>query len=185
MARWLRSLLALVCLVACENRHELPPAATTLGQVPRAFGITLDGELHEPAWNTTAHVFTFTDQGNEARPYSHIRLLHDAQHLYIGLYAADQDVRSKDRFQLVMNDRRLAIDPHGQRTPALDGSKVAIDLDGTIDDPSDEDEEWVVELELPLPPGPFAISATRCDTPKDGVERCGSWTAPAPMTLAP
>ena len=53
-----------------------------------------------------------------------------------------------------------------------------MDVDETIDDARDEDEEWVVELALPLaalPPGATAIHAARCDTPKDGVRRCGAW----------
>jgi len=39
---------------------------------------------------------------------------------------------------------------------------------------------WVMELALPLaaiPAGATAIRAVRCDTPKDGVRRCGAWEA--------
>jgi len=180
----LRSSLALACLLGCGKHHE-PPAPATPSQVARVDAIAIDGKLDEPAWNASARVFTFTDQGAEARPFSQVRMLHDAQHLYVGLYAADQDIRSSDRFQLVVGDQTLAIDPHGQVAPVTSGASAAIDLDGTIDDPSDEDEEWVIELAMPLPAQPFAIRASRCDTPKDGVERCGSWAAAAPLTLAP
>jgi hypothetical protein len=179
-----RSSLVLVCLLGCGKHHD-EKAAITLAQVPRVDAIKVDGELNEPAWNAAAHVYTFTDHGAEARPFSQVRLLHDAQHLYLGLYAADQDIRAGERFQLVVGDQTIAIDPLGHITPAIPGASAAVDLDGTIDDPSDEDEEWVIELALPLPAQPFAIRASRCDTPKDGIERCGSWASSSPLTLAP
>ena len=50
--------------------------------------------------------------------------------------------------------------------------------EGTIDDAEDDDEEWVVELAIPLPRvgrSPLAVKASRCDVPKDGIERCGRW----------
>ena len=58
---------------------------------------------------------------------------------------------------------------------------AAIDFDeGTLDDPRDDDEEWVDELAVPLTlagPPLLAVHVARCDTPKDGVERCGVWAA--------
>ena len=56
---------------------------------------------------------------------------------------------------------------------------------GPIEDSSEDedDEEWVVELAIPLElvqlrPGTHqAVRAARCDTPKDGVKRCGHWAA--------
>jgi hypothetical protein len=179
----LHSALAVGCLLGC-SKHREPPAAPGPSQIGRTGAVTIDGKLDEPAWNASARVFTFTDHGTEARPFSQVRMLHDEHHLYVGLYAADQDIRSSDRFQLVVGDQTLSIDPHGQVAPVTSGVSAAVDLDGTIDDPSDEDEEWVIELVMPVPAPPFTIRASRCDTPKDGLERCGSWASPSPLTLA-
>ena len=152
----------------------------------RAAGdLTIDGELHEPAWNASAPMHAFLDRGAEARPVSGVRLLHDAKRLYLGLYAADQDIHGDERFDVVIGDRALSIDPRGRVTPAAADVVAAVDVDGTLDDPSDEDEEWVIELAVPLPASPFALHVSRCDTPKDGIQRCGSWSAPQPLALAP
>ncbi len=183
MERLLRSALALACVMGCKHRST--PPVPSVAQVPRVDNLVINGELDEPAWNSSALVAVFSDHGTEARPYSQIRVLHDAQHLYLGLYAADQDIHGNEQFHVRVGDRELAIDPRGHIAPPLPGATAAVDLDGTIDDPSDEDEEWVIELALPLPAPPFTISSSRCDTPKDGIERCGNWVAPAPLTLAP
>ena len=167
-------------------RNEMAAEAvrSTASDVPRITApIALDGELHEPDWNARARVAAFTDGGAEARPYSQIRLLRDAQTLYVGLYAADQDIRSSDAFTLGFGALALTIDVRGRITPAVPGARAAaqVDDDETVDDPRDEDEEWSLEVAIPLariPPGVSAIHAARCDTPKDGVQRCGAWDGP-------
>ncbi|HEX7838643.1 MAG TPA: hypothetical protein VF469_14305, partial [Kofleriaceae bacterium] len=172
----------LVALAACQRRREAPVAARAPGEVPMARQpIAIDGELHEPDWNTLARVAAFIAEGAEARPYSQIRLLRDAETLYVGLYAADQDIRSTDAFELAIGAMALSIDARGRITPPVAGARAAADVDETIDDPRDEDEEWVLEVAIPIaavPPGATAIHAARCDTPKDGVRRCGSWDGP-------
>ena len=53
---------------------------------------------------------------------------------------------------------------------------------GTLDDPSNDDEEWVLELAIPLQATGFVpgvsqlVTVQRCDTPKDHIQRCGSWS---------
>ena len=129
--------------------------------------IAIDGELDEAAWNTRAQRGVFVDEtGARARPYSEIRLLREHGRVYIGLYAADQDIRSTDHFTLDAGAMHLLLGPTG----------AAVDLDGTLDQPGDEDEEWVVELGLPEQLVGTRITARRCDRPKRGGERCGSWT---------
>jgi hypothetical protein len=197
MARLRRRFVVLagvLALAACK-RHpaEPPPAPLAPGEVPVALApITVDGALHEGDWNTLARFAAFTADGGEARPYSHIRLLRDAQTLYVGLYAADQDIRSTDAFQLAIGTLTLSIDPRGLITPPIAGARAAVDVDETLDDPRDEDEEWVIEAAIPfiaVPPGAATIHARRCDTPKDGRERCGSWDGPLalprPAAVAP
>lgn len=148
---WLR--LSLLALVACK-------------QEPR---IVIDGAWREPAWNAKAQRGVFVDEtGSAARPYSEIRLLREGDQLYVALYAADEDIRSDDAFELRVGITSLRITPNEARRPRL-----AVSLDGTLDRPSDDDEEWIVELALPVA---SPITASRCDQPKSGGQRCGRWS---------
>ena len=70
-------------------------------------------------------------------------------------------------------------------TPPIAGARAAVEVEETLDDPRDEDEEWVVEAAIPLaalPDGGGALHARRCDTPKDGIERCGAWDGPLALS---
>ena len=153
--------LSALALVACKQEPK---------------GIRIDGELHEPAWNARAKRGVFVDAtGAEARPYSEIRLLAEGPTVYIALYAADQDIRSSDAFELRAGTLVMHLPPRDARVPA--NVQIAVDLDGTLDRPDDEDEEWVIEMAAPLAAvGQPTFDARRCDHPKAGGERCGQWT---------
>ncbi|HEV7556576.1 MAG TPA: hypothetical protein VGO00_14015 [Kofleriaceae bacterium] len=170
MARWL---LVLSCTVACKGNAAPEIAPGDLARVDDK----LDGELDEPGWNHAALRGIFKDAtGAIARPYSEIRLLRDDTHLVVGLYAADEDIRSTDKFELVAGELATTIAVTGAASDPRVAAKV--DTDGTIDHPADDDEEWVVEATLPLAalgPSPIAITASRCDTVKSGERRCGSF----------
>jgi hypothetical protein len=188
LARNLAVVAAALALAGCQRRREAPPVVVP-GDVPVAtMPIDVDGALHERAWNEQARVAAFTAAGHEARPFSQIRLLRDAGTLYVGLYAADQDIRSTDAFELAIGTLTMSIDARGRVTPPVAGVRAVVDVDETLDDPRDEDEEWVVEAAIPLaaiPPGTTAIHAARCDTPKDGTQRCGAWDGPLVLPAAP
>lgn len=196
MARLPRRFVVLACvvvvmvmLVACKRHREAPPISLAPGEVPMVRApIIINGELHERDWNLLARVAAFTVDGGEARPYSQIRLLRDDQTLYIGLYAADQDIRSSDAFELAIGTLALSIDPRARITPPITGARAAAEIEETLDDPRDEDEEWVIEVAIPIaavPLGATTIHARRCDTPKDGHERCGSWDGPLALFEKP
>ncbi len=63
------------------------------------------------------------------------------------------------------------------------GALVATDVDGTINEPGGGDEEWVVELALPLRAiglegkagERIALAVSRCDENVRGERECGSW----------
>jgi hypothetical protein len=175
MARWCSSLLV---LAACKDAPS-KLAAPVPGQIGIAgTAIKLDGELDEPGWNAraTRGVFLGPD-GKLARPYSEIRLLADADNLYVGLYAADEDIESTDAFEVSLGALSLVAHPDGKVVPAM---PAGVDRDGTLDQPTDDVEEWVVEIAVSrekLGQGPLAITAKRCDTPKDRKPRCGQWSA--------
>jgi hypothetical protein len=148
--------------------------------------IHVDGELDEVAWRTPARTGPFLDaNGTQAAPYSDARLLRDDQFLYLALYAADEDIRSSDEFVVELSSPRgrttLHFRPNGTLVPDIAHSTVMVDLDGSIDEPSNDDEEWVVEAAVPLASIPFGrngvvnVRISRCDTTKDGKQHCGAW----------
>jgi hypothetical protein len=175
--------------------------------VPRAKGaISIDGDLDEPDWKRAARTgpFRATAGNEEARPYSEARWLSDGRDLFVALYAADQDIRTQgavDRFVLDLAPSALAaawlrlsisaagaiessrVSPTGARVGEWESLAVAaVERDGVPDDPTDEDEEWILEVKIPiaslgLAPDSkrFAARVSRCDTPKGSEARCGEW----------
>jgi hypothetical protein len=88
--------------------------------------------------------------------------------------------------------------PGGKDDPSWEsGLQLGVDKDGTLNDPRDEDEEWVVEARLPLrslgidpkPGTRLLVDISRCDIPKrDKAKRCGAWGTrehPKVLELAP
>ncbi len=134
----------------------------------------------------------------------------DGDTLVLGLYAADEDIEAHvtehdgpvwtdDAFLLrfappgagsepfaidvsatgVIADGRLkkggTVDPTWES-----GARAVVDHDGTINDPTNEDEEWVVEMTIPLASfgarvASMKFEVARCDTPKQARRRCASW----------
>lgn len=154
-----------------------------------------------------------------ARPYSEARFGWNDQSLFVALYAADREIRaaapepdgprwkSGDYFELVFHtpdgERLIQLSPDGTVTDARrtegtsvdfswqSGIAVAHDIDGTINDPSDEDEEWVLEFSLPLeavglapqPGSSVPLSLKRCDAVGNGTRTCSSWGSLGATTL--
>lgn len=160
--------------------------------------------------------------GGEARPFSDIRFLADDAAIYAVLYAADDDIRAtvKDHDGPVWMDNAfiLTLGPDAPGAPSFEidvsaagvisdarrgkkgerdaawesGIEVGIDRDGTMNDASDEDEEWVVEARIPLaslgisstPGARVRFAASRCDVPRaGGPRRCGSLGAGRTLVL--
>lgn len=174
-----RELIALVALAACSSKHREPPKPHAPDGVPRGT-VKIDGDWEEPDWSHTAWRAQFTSSDGElARPSSEIRLLHDDHDLLVALYAADENIETRDAFDFSAGPVSLRVDATGKVTPAIPGVRAKTGFDeGTLDDPRDDDEEWVVELAVPLTlvgAPPLAIKASRCDVPKDNVQRCGEW----------
>jgi len=177
------NLAFLIALAGCQGPSKLD--AVHHGRSPHT-RIELDGELDEPAWNAAAMRGVFVDSGQLARPYSEIRLLRDETHLFIGLYAADEDIRSTDAFDVNAGPFHAHLTAAGTATPA--NVRIAVDRDGTLDDAHDNDEEWIVEAALPLDelgPAPVPIAAERCDVTKAGQRRCGRWTGTIDPAILP
>src|SRR5215475_9737526 len=146
--------------------------ATSLAAADRALvvpqvgaAIHCDGELDEVAWRSPARTGPFLDpKGETAAPYSEARFLRDDANLYIALYAADEDIRSSDEFIVQVGSGSSQMTLHftaaGKLVPAIAGAKVGVDLDGNLDDASNDDEEWVIEASIPLAALPFGRDGT-------------------------
>ena len=196
------------------------PAARELEVRRDPHPVDLDGELDEGEWPLAARTGGFRDpSGALARPYSEVRFLWRGQTLWLALHAADGDIRdaaaSHDAPQWLGDAFTLRLAPDGAGdayvidvspsgavsdarvrpghpvdTTWESGAKVAVDVDGTANDPSDDDEEWFVELGLPLAAlgveakagTALTVSVRRCDAPRATPPRCAS--ARAHLTLS-
>jgi hypothetical protein len=192
----LRAAVLLIAISGCHS-HGVPETAAADASIDSAVTvdatastsivvqatttpIVLDGSWTEMDWDvrTTSEVFV-SDSGEQARPFSEIRLLHDDATLYVGLYAADEDIESTDFFQVTIGTLDFRVYPSGRVSASADGLHAASDIDGTVDKPSDYDEEWVLEIAVPrtlvtLGSSPLPVHAARCDVTFDHVLRCGS-----------
>ncbi len=201
--------LALAVLAGCHRDSAAPPdaalaaadaaidapsmdAGPTTIVVPATTGpIDIDGDWDEPDWNQTAVQLVFTDSaGEQARPYSEIRLLHDDTMLYLGMYAADEDIELSDFFQTSLASLVFRINPRGTVEASSDVVTAAAEYDGTLDDPDDYDEEWLLEASVPLSAigltgdAAIALVTSRCDVTKDGELHCGGAMAPIALVAA-
>jgi hypothetical protein len=152
-----------------------------------------------------------TDTGDPAVPYSQARLVWGDGYLYMALFASDEDVethvtrndadvgRDDDDFHVVFTreDTAYAFDfsPTALVTDAVrhgtgpwdrgwnGGAHVSKELGGTPNAPNNLDEEWELEIAIPLsslglagePGENVGFSLHRCDTPKDAKRVCAGW----------
>ncbi len=147
--------------------------------------IAVDGELDEATWTRAARTGAFLDDAGEAaRPFSEARVTFREGTLYLGLYAADERIDTtgplRDAFQVKVGGTSFMVSADGHVEGAPPGTRAAVDVDGLPNDDAIDDEEWKVELAIPmarldLAGGAIALELARCDTPRDGVKRCGSW----------
>jgi hypothetical protein len=179
--------------------------------------IVLDGDTDDPGWTSPpgpARTGPFTlasgASGEAARPYSNARALWGDGHLYLALYAADEDIRSRtadhdgplwldDSFRLVFTqgdvERAIEVSPRGAVTDAMrrggaafdysweSGVHVSPELDGTLNDARDSDEEWAIEMAIPFEAlgmrgergESIGFAVRRCDVPKGAARVCAGW----------
>jgi hypothetical protein len=218
MERWSmlcgsRCALLAIVLAGCRSScGEAKPGAERPKaiEVPETHGdLHLDGELEEADWRVAARTGPFLDNaGGPARPYSEAKILADRDHLYLGLYAADEDIEARpfphdgplwldDAFSIRLQPEggpayRIDIAPTGTVTDAVEtstggidlrfesGIRVGVDMDGTLNNPEDDDEEWVLETALPRAflkgARRLNLRLSRADTPKKSQRRTGVWS---------
>jgi hypothetical protein len=151
-----------------------------------------------------------SETGKPARPYSDARLVWGDGFLYLALYAADQDIEShadqpdgpvwlEDAFRVVFSrpgvEYAIEVSPRAIITDSIrrkggewdytwsSEAHASKEMDGTLNDPKNMDEEWAIELAVPfeslgmegVPGESIGLSLSRCDTPKRASRVCGSW----------
>jgi len=191
------ALLLTVLTAGCTREHAVAFTGPKLTALHVTKAPTVDGEADEDAWVKTASTGAFgsvLDSGLLS-PHTELRALWNDDALFLGVYCADQDLRSADAIHLTLRtpiELVMTVSPSGKLTGAPEGVRAAVDLDGTLDaDDGEDDEEWVVELEIPWkaaglkqPPAAVEVLAWREDTPRGASPRTVSWSragrVPAP-----
>lgn len=152
-----------------------------------------------------------TETGAPGIPYTQARLVWGDEYLYLALYASDEDIESKvdrpdgplgpddDAIHIIFSqgDTQYAFDvsPNAMITDSIrrgggawdsswnSGAHASREMDGTLNDPRNLDEEWEIELAIPLsslglsgePGESIGVSFHRCDKPKDSPRVCVGW----------
>jgi hypothetical protein len=195
-----RAAVFLTALLALSGSDRVAPGKAL--RVPHVTSApTLDGDLDEPMWLSRAARTGPIGQ----RPFSEARFAWGDGFLYVALYAADEDITSRattpdaplwidDAFRLVFTsddgaEHAIDVSPLGVVTDAArtggpfdyawqSGARVGHEMDGTPNDPRDDDEEWVLEMAIPLASAGQHVSIRRCDTPRQGLaakRTCAAW----------
>jgi len=97
-------------------------------------------------------------------------------------------VRGDVEFAIEVSPKGVVTDAIRRSGGAFDyswssGVHLSPELDGTINNSNDRDEEWVIEMAIPfeslglrgVPGERIGLSMHRCDTPLDGKRSCGSF----------
>ncbi len=176
--------------------------------------ISLDGDTDDPGWTRPpgpARTGDFVSpNGAPARPFSEVRAVWGDGHLYLCLYAADNDIRSRtdqpdgplwldDSFRVTFLrgdvEYVIEVSPKAVVTDSIrkaggapdfswnSGVHVSRELEGTLNDATDADEEWVIEMAVPFESiglkgergESIGFWVRRCDTPKGEGRTCASW----------
>ena len=150
------------------------------------------------------------ENGAPARPYSNTRLVWGDGYLYLSLYAADEDIETRtdepdgpvsldDAFRVVFSqpgvDYAIEVSPKAVITDSIrkdggpwdlswsSGAHASKEIDGTVNSPTNMDEEWAVEMAIPFESlgmkgergETIGMSLSRCDVPKGMPRVCAGW----------
>jgi hypothetical protein len=148
--------------------------------------------------------------GEEAPPYSNTRIVWGDGYLYLSLYAADEDIETHtdqpdgpvgldDAFRVVFAqpgvEYAIEVSPRALITDSIrkdggewdfswsSGAHASKEIDGTVNNPNNTDEEWAIELAIPFESlgmtgergETIGLTLSRCDTPKDMPRVCAGW----------
>ncbi len=148
--------------------------------------------------------------GKAAIPYSEARLVWGDGYLYLALYASDEDIECRgdqpdqpfaldDAFRLRFSrpgvEYEIDVSPTAVITDSIrrrggewdlswnSGAHASREIDGSLNEPKNRDEEWAVELAIPLESLDMAgergeilrMSLSRCDSLRGAPPICSAW----------
>jgi hypothetical protein len=147
--------------------------------------MTIDGKCGEKSWQFAFRSPPFEDARGSINPHAELRATADDQNLYVEVYVADIDMESKgDVVKLDVGPVHVDLGPKGATAPP--GVRTAVDSDDTVDNPTDNDEEWVNEIAIPwsmLGGHEVAVRAFRVDVGREGPPHAMAWPARGPALL--
>jgi hypothetical protein len=181
-------------------------SAPTLKASRLAEPIKFDGKMADPVWGNSATSGAFLGEGTGEMksPHSEFRAAWSEQALTLGLFAADEDFEPDDAFvlrlmtaggspltwQISAQGQLFCVAPPGVRCRMPEGVEAKVDIDGTFDDRTDMDEEWMVELVVPWsalelkgPPSDVKMNVWRTDTPRGASPRTVAWACASTAAL--
>ena len=173
-------------------------------------GDTDDPGWLRPPGPARTGAFLFDKDGKPARPYSEARIVWSGDYLYLALYASDEDIESHtdqpdapigldDGFRVVFSqpgvEYAIEVTPRAVISDSIrrgggdwdatwsSGAHASREIDGSINDPKNTDEEWAIELAVPFasigmrgePGENVGLSLSRCDAPKHVARVCTGW----------
>lgn len=163
--------------------HARPQSVLAVS-IPRAQGpIVIDGKCcAEQGWQDSFRSPLFEDSLGRTAPFTQLRAAADDDNLYVEVYVADIDIRSKgDVVKLTVGPLLVELTPKGAKAPP--GVRTAVDTDDTIDDPTSKDEEWVNEVAIPwslLGTHEVPVRAFRVDVGAGGPPHALAWPRNGP-----
>ncbi|MFO0597604.1 MAG: hypothetical protein U0228_20020 [Myxococcaceae bacterium] len=177
-------MIALVTMLVLASPCTAAPAPRLVANW-LARPITLDGELEEAEWTSTPSSGAFAGlDGRPVSPHTELRALWTKEALVLGVYSADQDLRSSDVVHLKVGELLLEVSAAGKLVQPVAGVRVAVERDGSLDEDGtgEDDEEWLVEVSIPwsalglkVAPRELSVAAWREDLPKGASRRTVSW----------
>lgn len=146
-----------------------------------------DGELYLSLYAADQDIRAVAENGGEIWKDDSFHVVFDD-----GTNERIFDVSAKAK--LATSTRPSRFSKPGDRPPATaweSGAHASPEVDGTPNRPDDDDEEWVIEMAIPLsslgltgnPGERLSFAAHRCDSPKNAPRSCGSYGERGPITL--
>lgn len=117
----------------------------------------MTGELDQQGWHDAEATEPFTARRGAVASHAEARAQWDDQALYLAVYVGDDELRADDLIRIELEGGAIEASPDKSLRCTFGGTtdckalgiSAAFDLDGTVDQPGGEDEEWLTELKIP------------------------------------
>ena len=189
-------IVTLGLMMACDRER---PEQTPVWDIPRATApVTIDGKSDDTIWPVAWRSPPLEDARGHRTPHAELRLAGDDECLYALVYAADEELRTRprsddprgvgDEIRLTVGNTRIQLGPGRHEAP--EGVRVAMNMDGSVDEAGDMDEEWITEIAIPwkhlgatAQTDGVPVRMSRVDAPKGERERALAWPKDRPARV--